>query len=335
MARAMPLTVPSPVRPAAPSPLASRLDGLLPSLADARVLLVDDDPGMIQVLGRLLSGYSQLRFATDGEQAIAIAQAWQPELLLLDAEMPGLDGFEVCRRLKADPLLAEVPVIFVTQHTDARVESAVFELGAADFVAKPVAGPALRARVAMQLRLYRTAQRLVRLARRDALTGLAERAQLDEELDLECRRARRSGQPLALLLVGIEGLASYRQRHGSGAADNALRHLAGLARQVLQRPADLVARHADEVFALLLPETTAAGAVALAARLRQALAADGVDGLTLALGAGLLAAGAGAGAGDPAGAAQAALDAARADGTDDLRLCTALPGGGHEPPIAA
>ena len=145
MGRAMSLTIPSPLRPAAPSPLASRLDSLLPSLADARLLLVDDDPGMIQMLGRLLSGYSQLRFATDGEQALALAQAWQPELVLLDAEMPGIDGFEVCRRLKADPLLAEVPVIFVTQHTDARVESAVFELGAADFVAKPVAGPALRA----------------------------------------------------------------------------------------------------------------------------------------------------------------------------------------------
>lgn len=330
----MPLTVPSPVRPAAPSPLVSRLDGLLPSLADARVLLVDDDPGMIQMLGRLLSGYGQLRFATDGEQALAIAQAWQPELVLLDAEMPGLDGFEVCRRLKADPLLTEVPVIFVTQHTDARVESAVFELGAADFVAKPVSGPALRARVAMQLRLYRTAQRLVRLARRDTLTGLAERAQFDEELDLECRRARRSGQPLALLLVGIEGLAAYQQRHGRGAADNALRHVATLAQQVLQRPADLVARHGDDVFALLLPDSTAAGAIALATRLGQALAADGVDGLTLALGAGLV----GAGAGDPAAAAQAALAAARASaahGLASIQLCTALPGGGHEAPVAA
>lgn len=336
MTGAMPLTIPGLIRPAVPSLLVSRLDSLLPSLADARVLLVDDDPGMIQMLGRVLSGYTQLRFATAGEQALDIAQTWQPELVLLDAEMPGIDGFEVCRRLKADPLLAEVPVIFVTQHTDASVEAAVFELGAADFVAKPVSGPALRARVAMQLRLYRTAQRLVRLARRDTLTGLAERAQLDEELDLECRRARRTGQPLALLLVGIEGLAAYQQRHGRGAADNALRHVAALARQVLQRPADLVARHSDEVFALLLPDTTAAGAAALALRLRQALHdnGDGSDALTLALGVGLLA----TGAGDALGAAQAALAAARASGADGpggLQLCVALPGGGHEAPVAA
>ncbi|WP_162250723.1 response regulator [Pelomonas sp. Root1217] len=322
----MPLTLPSSIRPAAPSPLASRLDSLLPALADARVLLVDDDPGMIQVLGRLLSGYSQLRFATDGAQALAIARSWQPELVLLDAEMPGIDGFEVCRQLKADPLLAEVPVIFVTQHTDARVEAAVFELGAADFVAKPVAGPALRARVAMQLRLHRTAQRLLRLARRDALTGVAERAQFNDELDLECRRARRSGQPLALLLAGLEGLTAYRERHGQGAADNALRHVANLAQHALQRPGDLVARHGDEVFALLLPDTNAAGAAALAARLLQAL--NGEDALTLAIGIGLLAS-----EGDPAAAAEAALAAARAAGAGRVYVCAAT-ADGHEPPLA-
>ncbi len=326
MGRAMPLTVPSTIHPVAPSALANRLDSLLPALSDARVLLVDDDPGMIQMLGRLLSGYSQLRFAMDGVQALAIAQTWQPELVLLDAEMPVMDGFEVCRRLKADPLLAEVPVIFVTQHTDARVEAAVFELGAADFVAKPVAGPALRARVAMQLRLHRTAQRLLSLARRDPLTGLAERSQLDEELAQECRRARRSGQPLALVLAGLQGLPAYLERHGRSAADNALRHVAGLAQQALQRPADLVARHGDEVFALLLPDTTAAGAAALAARLQQALAPD--KELSLAIGIGLF-----ADEGDPTGAANAALASARAAGAGRVCMSRAT-ADGHEPPIA-
>ncbi|MBI3349849.1 MAG: response regulator [Burkholderiales bacterium] len=324
----MTLTLPSPPHTAAPSPLSSQLDSLLPSLADARLLLVDDDPGMIQALGRLLSGYSQLRFATDGQQALALAQSWQPELVLLDAEMPGIDGFEVCRRLKADPLLADVPVIFVTQHTDARVEATVFELGAADFIAKPVAGPALRARVAMQLRLYRTARRLVRLSRRDALTGLAERAQLDDDLALEARRARRNGQPLALLLAGLEGLPAYQQRHGRGAADGALRHVAELARQLLQRPADLTARHSEQVFALLLPDTTAAGAAALATRLQQALAAEGE--LTLAIGIGLL-----AGDGDPAAAAEASLAAALSMGPGRLYLCASGTNGRHELPQPA
>jgi diguanylate cyclase (GGDEF)-like protein len=214
----------------------------------------------------------------------------------------------------------------VTQHNDARVEAAVFELGAADFIAKPVAGPALRARVAMQLRLHRTAQRLVRLSRRDALTGLAERAQLDDELALETRRAHRNGQPLTLLLAGIEGLAAHAQQHGHGAADDALRRLAAQAQQLARRPADLAARHGEDTIALLLPDTAAGGATALAARMQQALA--DAPGLALAVGIGLA-----AGGGDPAAAAAAALAASRGDAPARTHLCTARPDGGHEAPL--
>jgi diguanylate cyclase (GGDEF)-like protein len=320
----MPPTLPADLRPAAPSPLAQRLDSLLPPLADARLLLVDDDPGQIQHLGRLLSGYHQLRFATDGEQALSLARSWQPELVLLDAEMPGLDGFEVCRRMKADPLLADIPVVFVTQHHDAQVEAAVFELGAADFVAKPVSGPALRARVAMQLRLRRVGERVLSLSRRDALTGLAERGQFDDELVLEIRRARRNGQPLTVLLAAVESLSTYAEQHGRSAAENALRHVAGLARQRLQRAADLAARYGADVFALLLPDTSAAGAAKLAAALQRTVAPE--EGLTLAIGIGLF-----SGEGDPAAAALAALAAARAAGSSQIYLCTASADGLHQP----
>jgi len=322
-------------------------DWLLPVLADARVLLVDDDLCTIQWLTRLLSGYSELRFATDGEQALTIARSWLPELILLDAEMPGMDGFEVCRRLRRDPLLADVPVIFIVRHTDEFVETTVFELGAADFITKPVAGPAMRARVAMQLRLHRTAQNLLRLAGSDALTGLIDRAHFDEELTVETRRARYSGQPMALLLAELEGLPEYRQRLGRTAADKVMRHVAQLARQALKRPADLLARHSEDVLALLLPDTDACGATALARRLCQVLAEPmagrGVHGrlsMRLALGLGLLP----TGAGDLAGAAKAALDEARAtrasgaagtDVTSVLQLCTVLPGGGLEAPFRA
>jgi diguanylate cyclase (GGDEF)-like protein len=189
-----------------------------------------------------------------------------------------------------------------------------------------VAGPALRARVAMQLRLHRTAQCLARLAHRDAVTGLTNRPQFDDELGQELKRARRSGRPLALLLAGLHDLAGYAQRHGQGAADNALRHVAGLAQQALQRPGDLAARHGPDTFALLLPDTTAAGAAALASRLQQSLADSGD---TPAPGVWV---GIGIGDGDLDAAAQAALAAARASG--GLHLSATRAGGGHEPPLA-
>src|ERR1700676_5074413 len=86
------------------------------SSCDARLLLVDDDPSAIQIMGRMLSQYPNQRFATSGEVALQLARELTPDLILLDAEMPGMTGFEVCEALKLDPELAHVPVIFVTSH---------------------------------------------------------------------------------------------------------------------------------------------------------------------------------------------------------------------------
>jgi diguanylate cyclase (GGDEF)-like protein len=248
---------------------------LMPSLSDARILLVDDDPGAIEWMGRILAGYRELRFATSGAEALVMAHAWQPELMLLDVEMPGIDGFAVCRALKADPLLADVPVIFITQHGLPAFEIAAFDMGAADFVTKPVTGPALLARVAMQLRLRRMTWLMARLTARDALTGLADRDLLDAELALECARSQRTGRPLALLLADIDGFATYNRLHGSAFGDSCLRTVAQTVRRLCRRPADLPVRHGSDSFALLLPDTATADAAALAVRLSDV--AQGAD----------------------------------------------------------
>jgi CheY-like chemotaxis protein len=86
---------------------------MLPSL-----LLVDDDPKLVQLMGRLLGDLGRIRFATSGEAALRQANAERPDLILLDAEMPGMNGFDTCAALKATPELSDVPVIFVTSHTD-------------------------------------------------------------------------------------------------------------------------------------------------------------------------------------------------------------------------
>jgi diguanylate cyclase (GGDEF)-like protein len=248
---------------------------LTPSLLDARILLVDDDAAMVQALARLLSGYGQLRFATSGAQALIVAAGWVPELILLDAEMPGLSGFDVFRALQGDPRLADVPVIFVTQHREPEIETAVFELGAADFVTKPVAGPALRARVAMHLRLARMAQALAARPRQDALTGLASRPALEERLAEETVRAQRSGRALSLLLADIDHFGAYNETRGTAAGDDCLRALASLVHLLARRPGDLAARHGADAFALLLPDTDAAGAAAVAEGLGRGL--DALD----------------------------------------------------------
>ena len=112
-----------------------------------RLLVVDDDLGTIEYLGQLLKGFAQISFATNGEDALRLAEQHRPDLVLLDVEMPGLDGFETCRRLRATTGLQDLPVIFVSQRADAATEAAARQLGGDDFVRKPFNAPVLRARV--------------------------------------------------------------------------------------------------------------------------------------------------------------------------------------------
>jgi CheY-like chemotaxis protein len=116
--------------------------------ASASLLLVDDDAGFIQVLSRILGDYPDQRFATSGADGLRLAREARPDLIFLDVEMPGLDGIAFCEQLKADPLLADVPVIFVTSHSRVPVVVAGFKAGAKDFVTKPVNRTKLLALVA-------------------------------------------------------------------------------------------------------------------------------------------------------------------------------------------
>ena len=124
--------------------------------AKARILVVDDQPINIQVLYRALGDEHQVLMSTDGEQALALCKSERPDLVLLDVVMPGLDGNEVCRLLKADPATRDIPVIFVTAQDDVSQEALGFELGAADFLTKPVNAAVVRARVKTHLGLSRS-----------------------------------------------------------------------------------------------------------------------------------------------------------------------------------
>ena len=224
------------------------------------ILLVDDDPAAIQLMAHILSNVGSLRFATSGQDALRLARESAPDLVLLDTEMPGLSGFETCQALKADQALADVPVIFVTGHGEAAFEVSGFELGAADFIAKPVSPPLLLARVKTQLRVKRLSDELRRIATIDGLTGVANRRRFDELLEREWRRARRSGDPIALLMIDVDHFKLFNDRYGHPAGDACLRSVAHALVGASLRPADLVARYGGEEFCVLLPQTPRQGA---------------------------------------------------------------------------
>ena len=120
-----------------------------------RLLLVDDEPTNLQVLRHVLQADYRLLFATDGARALQVAREQLPQLILLDIMMPGMDGYAVCRALKADPATAAVPVIFITALNDSQDETAGFDVGGVDYLTKPVSPPVVRARVRTHLSLVR------------------------------------------------------------------------------------------------------------------------------------------------------------------------------------
>ena len=244
---------------------------------NANILLVDDDPGTIQLLSRILAKAGHLRFATSGEDALRLARETPPDLMLLDAEMPGMSGFQVLEALKADPVLANVAVILVTSHSDSAFEVAGFEMGAVDFIAKPVSPPVVLARVAAQLRVKQMADETRRIATIDGLTGVANRRQFDDVLQREWRRARRTGDALALLIVDVDHFKLFNDRYGHPAGDVCLHSVAQALVRASLRPADLVARYGGEEFAILLPQTSRTGAEHLAHRILDAVEAIAID----------------------------------------------------------
>ena len=128
-----------------------------PAAATPRLLIVDDDTTSIHILRQTLDGMGDLHFAKSGEEALRLARHLCPDLVLLDAHMPGLDGFDVCRSLKAEAAFRHVPIVFVTRYSDPRYEARALDLGAADFIPKPYTAAVLLARVRNLLDLKRRA----------------------------------------------------------------------------------------------------------------------------------------------------------------------------------
>lgn len=235
------------------------------------LLLVDDDPKLVQLMGRLLGDMGRIRFATSGEAALRQATVERPDLILLDAEMPGMNGFDTCAAIKATPDLSDVPVIFVTSHTDLDHEVLGFSVGAADFIHKPVSEPILRARVSTQLRLKQLSDELRRMASTDVLTDLPNRRAFDAALAKEWSRSLRESQPLCGLMLDVDRFKDYNDRYGHPAGDVCLHSVAQAIRGALLRPTDMVARYGGEEFAVLLPNTTREGGCLVAERLLQAV----------------------------------------------------------------
>src|SRR5260221_6308621 len=178
-------------------------------------------------MAEALNDEYEIFFATSGAKALEIAAASGIELVLLDVVMPELDGFEICRRLKGDERTSSIPVIFVTAREETSDEARGFDVGAVDYITKPIRPPVVRARVRMQLELKRARDLLERLALLDPLTGIANRRRFETALDDEWRRAARHNAWFSLAIVDVDDFKAYNDAYGHTRGDDCLRAVAG------------------------------------------------------------------------------------------------------------
>jgi diguanylate cyclase (GGDEF)-like protein len=264
------------------------------------VLIVDDNPHNLQVLAEVVGSEAcDCVLATTAAQALAFVAAERPDLILLDVMMPDMDGYQVCGQIKADSLLREVPIIFLTAKTEPADILQGFDAGAVDYVVKPFNAAELRARVRTHLELKRAHDRLAAVNAElvhanqliqqrnaqlteattalelassvDPLTGLLNRRSMLQRLEKEVARSRRTQRVFSLLLGDLDYFKEVNDQHGHDCGDTVLARVSERLGAGL-RAIDAVARWGGEEFLVLLSETGLEGALGVAERIRLRIA---------------------------------------------------------------
>ena len=234
------------------------------------ILVVEDDEDARMVLTELLRPRYDVDAVGDGETALKRAAELNPDLVLLDLFLPGMDGFGALTGLRRHSKTADTPVIFLSAQGDAETKSQGLSLGAADYLAKPFSEQELMARVDRTLKLTAQKEHFRALAQTDGLTGLPNFRSFHARLEEEVARAHRYGHPLACAMVDLDGLKEINDQLGHAAGNRAIVALADAVREEL-RDTDFAARYGGDEFVVLLPQTNETQGAQFAERLRRRL----------------------------------------------------------------
>lgn len=233
------------------------------------VLVVDDIPENLDILIENFRDEDiEILVALHGKDALRLVKEHKPDLVLLDIMMPGLSGYEVCKQLKANPELSDIPIIFITAMDEMDDEAFGLSLGAIDYITKPFSVPILKARVRNHLELKMKTDLLAKLACLDGLTGIPNRRHFDEMLKKEWSRGIRNGKPMSLIMIDVDYFKSYNDTYGHGQGDVCLQKVVSVFQTLLKRSSDVLARYGGEEFVVVLPETHAEQAHSIAEQLR-------------------------------------------------------------------
>ena len=282
------------------------MNSVASSLPPETILLVDDSTDNLRLLFTMLQtqGY-RVKKSISGEFALQSLEVIEPDLILLDINMPGMDGYEVCKTLKKQKKYQSIPVIFISAADQLFNKVKAFQVGAIDYITKPFQLEEVLIRVENQLnqkRLYQKLQqqnallkteiderlriekalteanqKLELLASLDGLTEIANRRRFDEYIAAEWQRCLRGSFLLSLILIDVDFFHFYNEAYGHLRGDDCLKKVASILRNVSQRATDLPARYGGEEFVIVLPHTSQMGARTIAEEIQQAIAAQRIS----------------------------------------------------------
>jgi len=233
------------------------------------ILIVDDAPQNISVLGSLLKDDYNLRVANDGSKALEIIFSNNPpDIVLLDIIMPGVNGYEVCKRMKSNPTTIHIPVIFITSKNSEVDEVKGFEMGAVDYITKPFSSIVVRARVKTHAELKKYRDILENQSNIDGLTGIANRRRFNEYSEDLLSSGMFTGKSISVIMMDIDYFKKYNDTYGHYNGDLCLQKVAGALSEILVKGKGLLARYGGEEFVCILPSVSKFEAIEIAEAFR-------------------------------------------------------------------
>ena len=236
------------------------------------ILVVDDMTTALLLLHDLLKDTYEVKIAKSGTKALEILESPNDiDLILLDIEMPDINGYDVCKRIKNNETIKNIPIIFITGRTSQEDEEYGLNLGAIDYITKPFNKAIVKLRIKNYLDLKIKNDMLEKLSMYDGLTNIRNRRFFDETFEKTFNEIKRDKKSLAVLMIDIDFFKPYNDNYGHGQGDETLRKVAKALEKTIKRASDFVARYGGEEFVILLKDINKDGVEAVANNLLNAV----------------------------------------------------------------
>ncbi|WP_323595721.1 GGDEF domain-containing response regulator [Aliarcobacter butzleri] len=236
------------------------------------ILVVDDMTTTLLLLHDLLKDTYEVKIAKSGTKALEILESPNDiDLILLDIEMPDINGYDVCKRIKNNETIRNIPIIFITGRTSQEDEEYGLNLGAIDYITKPFNNAIVKLRIKNYLNLKIKNDMLEKLSMYDGLTNIRNRRFFDETFEKTFNEIKRDKKSLAVLMIDIDFFKPYNDNYGHGQGDETLRKIAKALEKTIKRPSDFVARYGGEEFVILLKNIDKTGLQTVAKNLLEAI----------------------------------------------------------------